>query len=363
MAQFLMVGGIKTLRLYAAAMLVFFSAAAYGDSSVRIGAIVPLSGDMALHGTEIQKALQLAQKLHTPTNFSYQLLFEDNRLEGAKSIAAVRKLIEVDGVDCIVTLWPPTAEVVIPISEQKSILHYTISWDPELARRHRFVLSHQSMVDAIARSTLALAAHRGAKKIAFLHMEESGFNLGADYLRRAANETGVSFLTDESFSPEERDFRPLLTRTEVTHPDYYILWAVMPSLDTVVRQLRERNHNVQVSGYLDYAVDLQPLQGSEYVSEMFASENFIRAYTSAYGAAPVSKGANAFDIYNLIVSAYEQSPERKATSAEIKERLIRVRNFDGAVGKFSVDEFGNSTYSPVWRKIEGNDRRLAVDHE
>jgi ABC-type branched-subunit amino acid transport system substrate-binding protein len=334
------------------------SLAADFPDTVKIGVIVPLSGDMALHGTEIRKALELAQKQSGDTHYRYKLYFEDNQLEGSKSVTAARRLIEVEKVDTIVTLWPPTAQVVIPLTEQKGRLHYTIAWDPELARKNKLVLSHQAMLDNIVRATLSLLEDKGIKRPAFLHMEEAGFNLGAAYVQRLAPDFGVELAADEKFSPQETDFHTLLERVEKRKPQAYLIWAVMPSLDLVIRQIRERKPGAFITGYLDYAQDLSRLQGAEYVSEMYASDKFLADYTAAYGSAPISKGANAFDIFNLLVQTYEQYPEQKPSASLMKTGLLKVKDYHGAVGVFSIDHFGNSTYAPVRRKIEGTERTL-----
>jgi branched-chain amino acid transport system substrate-binding protein len=319
---------------------------------VKIGAIVPLTGDMALHGVEIQRAMNLAVGEFDPgrLRYRYSLIFEDNQLDGAKSVSAAQRLINVEGVDAVVTLWPPTASVVIPISERADILHYTISWDPDLAKHNKLVLSHQAMVDSIARSTMKLLKSNNKSKVAFLHMEETGFNLGAKYVRQAALEEGVGLVADEAFNPQETDFRSLIARLGKKSPDAYLIWAVMPSIDIIIQQIKSQNPKAFVTGYLDYAQNSKMIQGTPYVSEMFASTSFIQQYRRTYGEDPASKGPNAYDITKLLISAFERSPEQKPSAAEIKTYLTTIRDFPGAVGQFSIDRDGNSTYSPVIRK-------------
>lgn len=238
------------------------------------------------------------------------------------------------------------------------MLHYTIPWDPDLARNNELVLSHQAMVDKIARSSIELLKSEGKTRPAFLHMEEAGFNLGAKYIREVAAEQGLNLTADEAFNPNETDFRSLLARVEKKDPDCYLLWAVMPSIDTLIRQIRQRKPQASITGYLDYTDDLTLLQDARYVSEMYAEEGFARDFQRSFGSAPISKGPNAYDIMKLLIAAYESSADRKLSSPEVKNYLIGVRNFPGAVGLFSIDEQGNSTYAPVIRTIKGKERSL-----
>jgi branched-chain amino acid transport system substrate-binding protein len=353
---------MKKIFILAAILSVVISVRVDADDRpvIKIGAIVPLSGDMALHGTEIQRAMHMAldQLQPSKTHYAYTLRFEDNQLDGAKSVSAAHKLIDIDKVDAILTLWPPTANVVLPMTERAGVLQYTIAWDPNLAKDHRFLLSHQAMVDEIARSTLRLLRHEGKRRVAFLHMEETGFNLGASYIKQLASGEGIDLVADEAFNPKEVDFRSLLARVNSKSPDSYVIWAVMPSMDIVIRRIRDMDPKAYITGYLDYAEDLSQVQHTPYISEMFASESFAADYKRKYGSPPVSKGPNAFDITRLLVQAFESSPSKKLTAHELKSYFVQVRDFPGAVGRFSIDQFGNSTYSPVVREARDRERVL-----
>lgn len=329
-------------------------------SSIKIGVIVPLSGDMAMHGQEIRRAMELALDDAKPSSLTYnfELIFEDNQLNSAKSSAAAQKLINVDHVDAIVTLWPPAASAVVPITERSKVLHYTIVWDPDFALRNKLVLSHQVMVSDIAKKTLALLASEGKKRIAFLHLEETGFDLGATYIRKLAKTENVELVDDISFQPTENDFRSIIEKTIRNGSDCYLIWSVMPSIDILIRQIRARIPAACISGYLDYAEDLSQIQRSPYISEMFASPGFINRYRGKYGESPRSKGANAFDIMNLLIRAYESSPAEKLSAEQTKIVLTNVKDADGAVGKFSIDPAGNSSYQPVVRQANGNEREM-----
>jgi ABC-type branched-subunit amino acid transport system substrate-binding protein len=247
---------------------------------------------------------------------------------------------------------------VLPLTEKGGILHYTIAWDPELAKRHQLLLSHQAMVEEIARSTLRLLKREGKQRIAFLHMEETGFNLGATYIRALTKEEGVTLVADESFAPDESDFRSLILRSKSRTPDSYLIWAVMPSIDSAIKQIRQLDARAFVTGYFDYVADVSKIQGAPYVSEMYSSEKFLKDYRNKYGSEPISKGPNAYDITNLLVGAYESSPDKKLTGPELKKQLLKVRNYPGAVGIFSIDQFGNSSYSPVVRMAKGGERMM-----
>ena len=189
-------------------------------AEVAVGVIVPLTGEMSLHGVEIRRSMELAAR---ESRRPLRLIFEDNALDAKRSVAAAQKLIGSNRAKVLVTLWPPTAEAVIPISEREEILHYTIAWDPNLAIRNRFVLSHQAMVHNIVDETIALLKREEKRRPAFLHMEEAGFNFGASVFNSRVVDRSFDFVVQQSFLPTETDFRSTLARMHPKQIDSYVL--------------------------------------------------------------------------------------------------------------------------------------------
>src|SRR5262249_15207870 len=160
----------------------------------------------------------------------------------------------------------------------------------KLAEESKLLLSHQVMVDEIARATLRLLHSEGKRQVAFLHMQETGFDLGAEKIRAIAPSECVQLVADESFSPTETDFRTLLLRVKQKKPDSILVWSVMPSMDLLIRQARTAAPELAtITGYLDYAEETKHLEGTRYVSEMYASPKFAEAYSAAYHDIPKSK--------------------------------------------------------------------------
>jgi branched-chain amino acid transport system substrate-binding protein len=333
-------------------------------SVITIGVIVPLSGDMAFAGQEMRNAMTLAlDEFETRTSrahHKYRLLFEDNRLDAKLSVAAAQKLVGIDKAEVIVTLWPPTALVVLPITESRGVLHYTIAWDPSLAQQHKLLLSHQVMVDEIVRSTFRLLQRKKVARLAFIHMEESGFNIGARFAHSLAKEFGITLVADESYLAGEKDFKGIIARAGKEAPDGFLIWGVMPEIEMVIRQLKELKIKAFVTGYFDYVQDPNLIEGAEYVSEMYSTELFRTTYAARYKTHPVAKAPNAYDIMRLLIQAYERlgGTSKKPSAAEIKRYLTTIRDFPGAVGTVQIDHYGNSSYPPVIRRVVGAERQL-----
>ncbi len=323
-----------------------------GGPTVKIGVIVPLTGDMGFAGEEVRDAMILAKERLGQTHYEYEIIFEDNGLDLKKSVTAAKKLIDFDKVDVVVTLWPPTANVVAPVTENAGVLQYTIAWDPQIARSHKYVLSHQAMVDAFVEATLKLLKSEGVKKLAFFQVNETGFNIGTEHFRTKAPEYGIELAYLDVFNAGQQDFRSELLKAAAKKVDGILVWAVMPELGTILKQIKQLRINAHVSGFFDALADPKIAEGLKYVSEVNSTEEFAALFKDRFGKTFSLKAPNAFDVVNLLVKAFEESPEKKPSSKELKERLTKVGNYHGAVGVVSIDQYGNSSYPPTFKQVE-----------
>lgn len=332
------------------------------EQTVKIGVIVPLTGDMAFAGAEVRNGMLLAASELKDTKRNYELLFEDNALDLKRSVSAARKLLDVDKVDVVITLWPPTANVVAPLTEDRGVLHYTIVWDPSIAAQHKYVLSHQAMVDTFVAATLDLLKKQGVRKLAFFQLNETGFNMGTEIVRSKAPAYGIEISDFVLFNAGQTDFRTEITRMRSKNPDGVLLWAVMPEMGILLKQLKDQGFSGVVTGFFDIVQDLKTIEGRPFVSEVHGTDAFADKYRKAYGSPFILKAPNAYDIMKLIAVAYEKSPEAKPSAAALKANLVGLHDFNGAVGKVSIDSSGNSSYPASFKKVEGGElKEIGLD--
>ena len=320
-------------------------------NTIRIGVIVPLSGDMAFAGEDIKNGLLLAKEESKDSKFDYQFLFEDNALELRKTATAAQKLIKLDKVDLLVSLWPPSANVIAPIAEANKLPHYTIAWDPEIARKHKYTFSHQAMVNSYVKATLELLDHNNFSKVAFFQLNESGFNIGTDFVRSLSKEHGIEIVSEVIFNSGQSDFRTEISKSAQKKPDVFLIWGVMPESEIIIKQIRSAGIDLPVTGFFDVIQDLSLIEGMSFVSEISATENFEKAFEQHYGKPFRMKAPNAYDIFNIVRKVYESNPSEKITADEFAQKVTLVKNYPGAVGVVDVDNYGNSEYPASWKKV------------
>jgi branched-chain amino acid transport system substrate-binding protein len=117
---------------------------AAGSRGVRIGAVLPLTGDIATYGQKMKKGIDLAVK-HINTKGGVQgkqiaVLYEDDQGDPKASIAAVLKLITVSKVSAIIGgAISATALPCVPVIDQhKVVLFSPAATTPKLSGMSKY---------------------------------------------------------------------------------------------------------------------------------------------------------------------------------------------------------------------------------
>jgi len=96
---------------------------------IKIGVTLPLTGDVASVGIASQTAMNMAlDKWKTKnTKYDYQLVFEDNKLMPSKIATNTNRLISVEKVDAVASIWG-FVDVIKGIIQDREIINFACSW-------------------------------------------------------------------------------------------------------------------------------------------------------------------------------------------------------------------------------------------
>ena len=100
-----------------------------GDNTVKIGAVLPLTGDSAFLGEAMREMMLMAQADAKKETFKYQLIFEDTAFELSKTALATNKLIDVDKVDGVISLFGNWGQIAGTICQKKKTPHLNVAWE------------------------------------------------------------------------------------------------------------------------------------------------------------------------------------------------------------------------------------------
>jgi branched-chain amino acid transport system substrate-binding protein len=215
-----------------------------GKQSVVIGAVMPLSGEMAKFGKTSLAALQTAIEDANSKSDSYvfKLVAEDDQLTPSVGASATRKLLDVDRSRLIIGAWPSSVTAaIIPITDAAdAVLVSPASSAPNL-KSSKGLFFRTCVSDTIEGRVAVEYATRtlGAKRLAVLYIRNDWGQGLLEAFRRNVEAAGAEVVLAEGFEMDTADFRVALTKVRSQNPDvtYIVAYKEMVTLFKQARDM------------------------------------------------------------------------------------------------------------------------------
>lgn len=316
---------------------------------IKIGVILPLSGDAAFLGESARNAAILAKENFKNTKNEYELIFEDDQADSKKTVSAFRKLVDLDKVKATIAVFSGPANAIAPLGEKEKVIVFTIASDTTIAKNKPFVFNHWIKPENEAKAYVEYAKRQGLKRIAMIAVNQQGVVAVRDALLK--EDPSIFILKDELFSQQEKDFRTLILKAKANNADSFILKVLPGQLVPLIKQIKELGMNVPLTSIESFEEEKEAiplLEGQWYVTSANPTGKFIEDFKIEYNSLPQVGSGNAYDIISLLITAFEKSNGNTEITAK---NLSLINNFHGALGILSVDNDGNINSDAAVKKI------------
>ncbi|MDD5163150.1 MAG: ABC transporter substrate-binding protein [Candidatus ainarchaeum sp.] len=320
---------------------------------IKIGALVPLTGNYSVLGNRIKNGMELAKQdlLVENPNKQIELVFED-ACQPKDAVTAIQKMIEVDKINliggsfCLVGLVP-----IIPITEEKKMIVFNTAANPDSVLNHPYVFSTNKSIksDAAGMANFALQKLNAKTAVTVFYNTPLGqdFNKHLTETFIAGNGT---VLSTQMVELNAVDFRTELTKIKEQKPDVIFIIQLSNSLGLFLKQAKELGIEAKIMSHSE-AEDPNVLATAAEAAEGFiisSSEpkiktkeilDFKEKYSKAFGAEPDILAATAYDSLKLQVIAFEKC---NGSSDCMAEEFHKTKNYAGASGNITINANGSS---------------------
>ena len=305
-----------------------------------IGVIAPLTGPAAAWGDHLQKSAILAKESLPPELRSrIELIFEDNQMKPANSVAAFRKLTTASNpVSALIVFSSPAAGAVVPLAENEKIPTIVLTAANKFTLGRSYSFRHFPGSEAQANVLVEEALRRRFDKIAVVATtHESALDAVEKFVHhpRAA---GLQLEPSQEFAPGETDFRTAITILRGRHPNAILVVLMPPSLSVFLRQLRESGLSTPCFGFSNIENSSEITAAGSAAEGIFFSgahltAEFVAAYEKKYGTYPEIPSGDSYDTVLLIAEAIKSGVRNRD---ELNSFLHQVKDFKGAMGSYGV---------------------------
>jgi len=349
--------GVVILIIAALAVLFVVTQTKREPEEIKIGAILPLTGDAAIYGERVKKGIDLAlSEINTQKLIGrkIKIIFEDDKLDPTSGVSVFQKLVTVNKVPCII--GPISSGVVLavsPLANKHRVVvlspyasNYKISSAGEYIFRNYPSDAIQGVVDA------NVAINMGFQKAAVMSIN-SDYGIGLkNVFEKEFSKLGGEIVYSESFNTGETDFRSYLTKIKNSKADFIFLPGNEKEIGLILIQAKELRVNLPVistDAFLPEPIIKNVGEAAEGVIFTTFSEykgkkynEFYKKFKEKYREEPSLLEGLGYDAMWVIAEAIKSitKAEERVTGPKIKEALSKLE-INGVTGKISFDKNGD----------------------
>lgn len=327
---------------------------------IKIGVILPLTGDAAVYGTALKNGIELArEEISNDIQIKLNLIYEDDQGQSVQAVSATRKLIDVDKVPAIIGgAMSSAAEAIIPICNQaKVVLLSPTATKPSLTQmgQYFFRLWPSDNYDG------KIVAEAAYKKLSYRTVSILYVNVAygagiTEVFEREFGKLDGKIVSKDGYAQGATDFRTVLTKLQGLHPDAIFVPGYVAEVTQILKQARELGIKAKFLGvnslYDPKLIEIagEAAEGAVFTYPTFDTKSqnpvtsrFVTAYKAKYGTEPDAFAAQGYDSFCVLRQAIAKvlgSPGQ-TDGVKIRSALSSMGPFSGPGGDFTFEENGD----------------------
>jgi len=353
---------INRLVIAAAALSAGIGAAS-AQEPIRLGLAMPLSGQngdyikryvLAGHELAIKEQNEKGGILGRPI----KLFIEDSRNDGASAVSALNKLINVDKIKAVFSIFTPVVLPMLPIAEEKKVMVFAPSVEhPDLTKSRWAV---RMTPTAAVNGTLVAdqAIKMGMKTAAILTEDNEAVRVSVKAFIAQFEKLGGKVVGDETFKNQDTDMRGQLTKLRAARPDAFYFNA--PSGRPVALALKQisevgfkpkqifATHLIEDREVM--ALGASMAEGVIYTAVATTPE-FNQRFKAAYGYDADANAGKHYDSTNVLFEAIRKVGS-DADMAKVRDAIYNWGEYKGTLGTFRFTGSGESRVLPILKIVK-----------
>jgi ABC-type branched-chain amino acid transport systems, periplasmic component len=337
---------------------------------IKIGAILPLTGEAAKYGQSAKNAIDLAvEEINNTGGINgkkVKIAFEDDQADPKIGVAVLQKLISVDRVTVAIGAMASSVTLAIaPIADKKHIILMSPASTAAAvtnAGDYIFRVCASDMLEGKAMVDF-LAQDKKFKRFGMIYIQnEYGVGLKDVFVNRL-KELGEALILSEAFQPNETDFRSQIQKLKNANLDgIYVVGYKEQAI--FFRQAKE--YGLRVPFFATTMVEdpdllekagASAMEGIVYTYRSYDPESskdyvqqFVNKFKMKYNAIPDFYAGVGYDAARVV---FDVISKVGVNANDVKNALYQVKEFPGVTGSITFDENGD-VIQPMRMKVIRN---------
>jgi branched-chain amino acid transport system substrate-binding protein len=327
-------------------------------AQIRVGAILPLTGETAEYGTRCKDGIALAVgeiNSHGGVNgVPIRVTYEDYRGEAKEAVSSLYRLVSQDHVAALIgPVESSVAQAILPIINQYKLptISPTAS-SPDLSGKSKYFFrlwpSDAAEANAMARFTYNQLGLR--RIVVFFVNNDYGIGLMRGF-QAAFSSLGGQILRVEAYKQGDSNLRPALEKLNSLQPQGIYMVGYHKDLALSTKLFREIGGSAQILGSANYGTDeLLRIAGSSAEGAIYANPTYdpqqstpsVKAFRllfkEHFQREPTIFEANGYDSLTILANAFHKED---TTGEQVSAYISSLSGYQGASGILTMDKYGN----------------------
>lgn len=341
------------------AVCVLLSGCQGKKEEIKIGVILPLTGNGAIYGEDIKKGIDLA---YSESNIKdkIQLLYQDDAADTKTAINALTALKNQGVSICVGGVMSNVAKGLLPIINSHDILLLSPkATDISLSQVNDMFFRIWPTDDLDGRiSAKYINLNPDFSKIAILY-SNTDYGVGIRKIFKEELSPTKEIVFDESFSSDIMDFKPVISKLKSQNPDVVFFPAYYREVVMALKCMNELNCDFHIAGVSSfYDKDIKDASG-QLLDKIFFTypefdidadtpemNRFVQKYQECYNMDPNAFSAYGYDSYLVLETLIYKHMESGASETSGKDlyEILQGQNIviKGVTGNIEFDEEGDA---------------------
>ncbi len=350
----------STLCVSAVALSLMLGLAPADAAELKIGAEIPLSGNLARVGSAMNEGIQVAAEMFNKKNGKHtvKVLVVDDESSPAKAVGAVEKLA-ADGV--IAYTGGYGSNIIGPASEAAEKLGkvYITSGGvaSELTKRGLKTFFRINSSEGYARALMGMFSEVGIKSVAVVYSTKEATEEVAKMLQTGLGAKGVK-VTMHAFDPATNDFKPIVHKIKLQdRPEAIAMIGYENDYVGILRAAKVLKPDIKtIAGVWSLATSkmaaefpdlMENVSGTSTLSypAVFTTpeaKEFAETYQKMFNKAPDYLGIFGYVQSKLLFDAVARAADAGTIDKGGVASELRKTKTESVIGKVSFDEAGDN---------------------
>lgn len=340
------------------------------DEVIKIGAILPQTGAGAVFAQYIQEGSDLAvEEINASQKRKISILYEDSKNLPREGITAYNKLLVTEHPAVVMVALSSVARALAPLASQSGTAQVYVAVAIPDITDGKYTFRVYPEASGMAGVMARFSAHNlNATRAAIFYVNDDYGRVSLDAYRQQFELSGGSVVFAESYELQETDFRSQISKLQSLSPgpDVIYLSGYGPAYGVAVRQFKEQKVSSIITADMTMGLpNTREQVGSAgedvYFVDGNVSATFANRFRQKYQKEPSSYAGYSYDIVHLLNRVAQTSPE--FTSDSVRDGLLAVKDYQGAMGKITIKPNGDSALQFVVKKITDNVDQVLPDSQ